>query len=286
MTATNVRITINGKHFGITPGLVPGSQLIDLAELSGAQQLLLDVHNDIDIPVLAEDHLLIQGGEVFTTGDGRPPIEENPCLRTPLRFYLNGDLISEDAAITHPKASGFDIKKLDANSEPSDGLFMDLLGLADEPIRDDQRILVRDTNRFITTPCGNVGLDLAPNYPIRSHFDTLCKRYPGALLHPAGAQHLVVIPDYTMPAHWETDTADLMVMVPDGYPLAGLDMFFMSPAITLTGGRRPAGGEGQVNMLGRQWQQISWHYQRPWNPSRDTLLTHLHFCNTRLMRVE
>lgn len=286
MKISTVGITINHQRHEIEPGLIPGSQLIALAGLQASQQLLLDVHNDLDIPILDQDHLFIQGDEVFAIGDGTPPIEENPCLRKPIRFQLNGDKIPDDRSIRHPKITGAEIKQMDTHGDPSDGLFMDLHGLADEPIRDDQRILVRSKDRFITTPCGNVGLDIAPNHPIRAHFDMLCKQYPHALLHPAGSQHLVVIPDYTLPEHMMPDSGDLMIMVPDGYPLAGLDMFFLSPAVTLTDGRRPAGGEGHVDILGRQWQQMSWHYQRPWNPNRDTLLTHLHFCNARLLRAE
>lgn len=286
MKHTNVSITINRKHYEIEPGLIPGTQLIDMARLQGTQQLLLDLDDELDIPILSQDYLFVQGGEVFTVGDGNPPIEDNPCLRKPIHFFFNGTMISNDKAIRHPKLMGAEIKKMDGQGDASDGLFMDLQGLADEPIRDDQRILIRDSDRFITTPCGNVGLELAQNHPIRTHFEALCVDYPRAMLHPAGTEHFVVLPDYHLPKHIVPFSADLLIRVPDGYPLAGLDMFFMSPAITLQDGRMLAGGGGSVNLLGRQWQQISWHYQRPWNPGRDTLLTHVHFCNSRLARAE
>lgn len=280
-----VSIFIDKTEYEINPGLLKGEALLALADVSGTQQLLLERKDDIDIPVLSDDYLIIDGQEEFSIGDGQPPIEENPCLRKPIRFFFNGEKVSGNDALAKPKLMGADLLAYDPDGQAGDGLFADLEG-ADEPVLADQRIIVQDKDRFITTPCGNVGYELPSSGPLAQHFEEVCGYCPDATLSPQEKCRYLIIPGHQLPDHWVQNRTDLMVVIPDGYPLAGLDMFYVSPEINLRSGRVPGGSGHRELFLNRQWQRFSWHYQKPWNPNRDSLLSHLRFCMVRLAKPE
>lgn len=275
-------IVINSKKIEVNPGLFTGQQLYELAGISGQQQLLLERRDDIDVPILATDHIVIDGNERFSVGDGTPPIEENPCLRKPIRFYLNGEKISEDKALHRPKISGAELKALDPHSDPTDGLFADLDDLADEPIGNDFRLVIQEQDRYITTPCGNVGDAPPPDGLVGDHYQAVVATFPNAQLHVNGAGYFLLLPKIELPPEWNPRLIDMLIIIPNGYPVAGLDMFYVDPVINLADGRTPEAGQHHEVYLGRKWQRFSWHYtSRQWNPSRDSMLSHIRFCMSR-----
>ncbi len=283
MKAT-VEIFINRTSHEVQPGLVKGEHLHQLAGLSGGQQLFVERKDAIDIPVAIEDYLAIDGGEKFSVGDGDPPIVDDPCLREPIMFFFNGKKFDEDNALDHAKHTGAELKALDPDSQPGDGLFAELDGFADEPIREDMRIIVQHKDHFITTPCGNVGDEATA---IIMTFDEQIERirlpFPQATVYPNGHNYYLVIPQFPLPEHWSLADCDLMLQIPHNFPLGCLDMFWVSPRITLHAGRMPEGATNLEAHLGREWQRFSWHYQgQNWEPQRNTLESHLRFCKTRL----
>lgn len=283
MSAKKVSIVIDRETRETTPGLIPSQSLITLAGITGAEQLLLEVVDDIDIPIGLHDWLLIRGGEKFSIGSGEHPIEDNPCLRKPIRFHFNGHLIPEEQALQYPKVTGADLKHLDPNSQPSDGLFADLEDLADEPIRDDQRIIVQRRDRFITTPCGNVGFTEI----VVQHLQQVQEVFPAAVLMTDGGNQYVLVPHFSLPSFWSEPSVDLLISIPNGYPMAAPDMFWIAPFIRLSDGRDPGGGNNIEQHVGRSWQRFSWHYTgagTSWQPARSSLLTHVQFCKARLQQ--
>ena len=278
-----VAISIDCKKHEVTPGLIQGGLLLQIAGLSGAEQLLLEAHHELDVPVGATDYLLIRGGEEFSIGDGQPPIEDNPCLRHPVRFHLNEHLIAEEKALHHPKVLGSQIKALDSTIKPGDGLFADLKHLADEPIRDDQRIIVQKHDEFITTPCGNVG----EGGVVFDHLDQVRSVFPEAVIQEGGGNRYLLIPNLPVPDFWNVERVTMLLLVPNGYPAAAMDMFWVSPALRLKDGREP-GGSSHEDHLGQHWHRFSWHYTDPqagWQPGRSTLLTHVRFAQSRLAKA-
>lgn len=281
MSAHKVRIIIDRQEREITPGLTMGSALLSLVTLSGTEQLLLEVRDDLDIPVDPNDGILIRGGEAFSIGKGTPPIEDNPPLKHAIRIHLGGDLVSPEKAFHHPKVTGAEIKALDSNLQPGDVLYADLDGLGDELIQDTLRIILQKHDRFIVVPCGNVG---AEDLVLRD-FTEVQALYPKAHLTVEGENSYLVIPDFGLPDHWSAPEVTLMAIVPNGYPMAAMDMFWTDPALKLSDGREPHGAGSLEVHLGKQWQRFSWHYTNPqaaWRPGHSSLLTHLRFCQVRL----
>lgn len=90
----------------------------------------------------------------------------------------------------------------------------------------------------------------------REYLDTLGKEWR-AEQHPS--VDMVIISNYDLPEGYDHQFVDLMIIIPSGYPTAGLDMFYLDPEIQRKDGRA-------IDMLtteckgGRQWQQWSRHY--------------------------
>ncbi len=277
-----VKIYIDGNKINIEAGLLTGDSLLSISGVTGIQQLLLERESDIDIPILKTDFLIIDGDERFSIGDGSPPIEENPCLRKPIHFILNGNEIEHENALVRPKITGAELKSLDPHSDPTDGLFADLDDLADEPIRGDMRILVQDEDKFITTPCGNVGDSPLPQGIISDHYQQVLDSYPYAKLQKWGDQFLLILPNTALPDDWSPRSVDLLILIPNGYPVAALDMFFVDPAVKIADGRQPDRGNHYETFFEKNWQRFSWHYQNhKWDPSHDTMSSHIRFCLKR-----
>ena len=92
----------------------------------------------------------------------------------------------------------------------------------------------------------------------------------------------IVFRDYPLPPDiWNRDKTDLMVIAQHVYPNPKLDMFWVTPGLTLKDGRMPQGGEAKEVHCGKEWQRFSWHPQS-WNPARDNLITYLEVINHRL----
>ena len=77
-------------------------------------------------------------------------------------------------------------------------------------------------------------------------------------------------------------TTEMLVLVPPPYPAGAMDMFYTRPDLMLAKGTVPKQAEVMEQHLDRQWRRFSWHYNRPWNPAVDDLLTHVSFCEQRL----
>ena len=280
MAIRPVHIIVDREKREITPGLTAGSTLLSLAGLTGSEQLLLEVRDELDIPIDAGDGIIIQGGEVFSIGKGTPPIEDNPFLHHGLRIFFNGDLIPEELALHHAKATGAQLKTLDPNIRPGDVLYSDLDDLADEVIPDSMRIILQPKDRFITVPAGNVGAEDL----VELHLTEVQASYPEAYLTEDGGTRYLVVPGFQLPEQWSNQIITLLAIIPNGYPMAPMDMFWVDPEVRLTGGAEPNAASSREMHLGRQWQRFSWHYTNPqtgWRPGSSNLLSHLRFCMAR-----
>nr|WP_301334444.1 E2/UBC family protein [Solimonas sp. SE-A11] len=134
--------------------------------------------------------------------------------------------------------------------------------------------------QFLVTPCGNVGYT-----GLQVQFAELKLHYPKASLVGLGGNSMVLVPDFPLRQGWSVEKVELMYLVPAGFPTGALDMFYVDPHLSLADGRQPANADTVEQHGGKPWQRFSWHYQRPWKPGRDTLLSHLDFCRSRLQML-
>jgi hypothetical protein len=94
-----------------------------------------------------------------------------------------------------------------------------------------------------------------------------------------GGTTLLVLHDYPLPAGYSADTVEVLIVVPDQYPDAALDMWWVYPWITFSNGVRPANADQPQVFAnyepepGRVWQRFSRH--PAWRMGQDDLRTFL-----------
>lgn len=91
-----------------------------------------------------------------------------------------------------------------------------------------------------------------------------------------GGQKGVVFKDYPLPpSKFQVDKAEILVILPPGYPDVTPDMFHSLPWLQLLGiSRHPDKADTAVDFAGRSWQRWSRH-NNEWRPGVDGIWTML-----------
>ncbi|CAN7259828.1 E2/UBC family protein [Acidovorax delafieldii] len=274
-------IHVAGNRFDTSRGLVAGAAIYNLADVDSARQhLLLELADDRDIPLRVDDQIIINGRERFSISEGPCPADDNPCLRKPLSPVVNEQELSPDKLLHQAKLTFEQLAALDPDFESGDGVFVELKDVPDAQITPGMRVLVQDDDRFYTSPCGNVGF----NTKLEADLDLLRARCSTVARIDDGTRSLVIVRALELPAHWNRTTTDILFHAPQGYPLAAMDMFWVTPGLALADGRSPQNADQIEMYAGEAWQRFSWHYPpgHRWNPATDGLLSHLRFARMRL----
>ena len=102
-----------------------------------------------------------------------------------------------------------------------------------------------------------------------------------------GALVGVVVRDVLLPSGiYNVEATDVLLQTTLHYPVSAMDMFWVEVELVLATGAVPVGAESIENYFGRQWRRYSWHRNTPWQPGRDTLLSHFEFAVARLQRPQ
>jgi len=277
-------IHVAGTRHDISRGLVAGTAIYNLADIDPVRQhLLLELEDDRDVPLRPDDYIIIDGRERFSVADGPQPADDNPCLRKPLSPTINAQVLPTDRALRQAKLTFEQLAALDPDFEPGDGIFVELKDVPDAQLLPGMRVLVQDDDRFYTSPCGNVGFETK----FDADLGLLRERHGDVDYIDEGIRRLVIARGQELPAHWNRRSTDILLQVPQGYPLAALDMFWVTPGLALADGRQPQNADVLETYAGRPWQRFSWHYppEHRWNPATDGILSHLRFARVRLGQV-
>ena len=150
---SKVTIMLANEQTEIEKGL---KKVDELYEKSGVKpdekRLYLNKSKDIDIPLLPDEHIIIHGGEDIFADNMNEDIGDNPAVRNPVRFELNGRKIEQ--GLERVKLSGKDISCRDEDLE-SPKLFTDVMGKTDDFVQDDMTLVVQETDVYFTVPSGD-----------------------------------------------------------------------------------------------------------------------------------
>jgi hypothetical protein len=81
----------------------------------------------------------------------------------------------------------------------------------------------------------------------------------------------VIIRNFSFPEFYLPSIADLLIILPSGYPNAAVVMFRTNPDVKLANGSWPIAAEPHVMIHGINWQQWSRHIG--WRVGRDNMQT-------------
>jgi hypothetical protein len=99
-----------------------------------------------------------------------------------------------------------------------------------------------------------------------------------------GTRFYVVFKNFTLAdGRYSPPVVELMVMADYQYPMSKMDMFWTNPAVRLASGGVPQNADQTEQYAGRSWQRWSWHYPT-WDPSKDSIRTHIEVVQDRLAR--
>lgn len=89
-------------------------------------------------------------------------------------------------------------------------------------------------------------------------------------------QRSIVLRQYPMPAgRFDADKADILIVLPAGYPDVRPDMFYALPWLKLVrGGAYPKAADQPYDFKGQKWQRWSRHNDQ-WRPGVDGIWTML-----------
>jgi hypothetical protein len=79
---------------------------------------------------------------------------------------------------------------------------------------------------------------------------------------------------------WNKDRFDILIAIPAAYDAAELDGFYVELPCTYNGGEHTRIQGTVIELDGRKWRLVSWHYRdgKPWIRGKDSLETHIMQC--------
>lgn len=91
-----------------------------------------------------------------------------------------------------------------------------------------------------------------------------------------GGKKGIIIRNWLLPADlYDVDVADLLILIPNGYPDVRPDMFHLTPWVKLKNGNRyPKAADQPVMFMGKKWQRWSRHCNE-WRAGIDGIWTML-----------
>jgi len=140
-----IPINIDCKQYEIEPGLVSAGSVY---ELSGSQEgeLFLNRTDDIDIPLMPNDFIIIKQEIAFVSGN--VDSDENPLVRNPISFRFNGRSTEK---LDRAKIIARELKERDKEF-PQGRLFADITNGPDAELEDNVMILVQEGDVFFVIP--------------------------------------------------------------------------------------------------------------------------------------
>ena len=98
-------------------------------------------------------------------------------------------------------------------------------------------------------------------------------------LSEGNGKYALLITGFEIPDGFAQKIANLMVLVPAGYPGVGLDMFYFDPSLQKSNNEELAAIAFEEH-FGRSWQRWSRHYD--WIPGEHNLYKHIELVRNEL----
>ncbi|KPB00674.1 multiubiquitin domain-containing protein [Ahrensia marina] len=188
--------------------------------------------------------------------------------RTDRSFKFKID--DKDLEWPHACISGFVLRKL-AALPANYNLWHEIPGQQDQKIADSDVINLdaKGVERFISLIDQTTEGDTLPSFDQSFLAD---HGYQFEVIQEAGKTGIILKSLHLPEGKFNAAMADVLVLLPPGYPDCAPDMFYASPHLTLSSGQVPKACSAQLGYAGRVWQRWSRH-NNAWRPGIDGLRT-------------
>ena len=276
---------LNDKKLSLEKAKISAKELVAKDEKFPQGRLFADFADAVDAEIKGDMRLIVQDKDSYFVippsdlsddyvdleecgkHDRRPPKSHKYRIRVDGQKYAIDAMAITGAAILALVGKTFGKWSLNQKSK----------GGKREPIKSDESVDLskRGIERFETVSVqstqgdGNNSLILPPE-----DSEYLEANYSGRweMIPSDGAKSGVVIRGFFLSPGYTAEQADLLIIIPQGYPGAALDMFYFSPPLQKKNGN-------QINALvmkthfDREWQRWSRHYS--WTLGEDNLIKHI-----------
>lgn len=190
----------------------------------------------------------------------------------------------DDKDLEWPRAciSGFVLRKL-ADLQANYNLWQEIPGQQDRKIADSDVINLdaKGVERFISLIDQTTEGDTLPSFDQAFLAD---HGYQFDVFQESGKTGIILKSLELPEGKFNVDVADILVLLPAGYPDCAPDMFYASPHLTLASGQAPKACSTQLTYTGRVWQRWSRH-NNAWRPGIDGLRTMVARIKTALVEA-
>lgn len=265
------RITINGTELDWPADTVSGQVIRKLGRIPADKLIYMEREDVPDRLVEDQDSIKIKSGGV-----------EEFVSRAPKTWELNVQgkkLISLAPTITVVDAltrAGFDpnawIIILRVAGQPKQQLTVnDTIDLRTPGI-EKVRLTAKDVNNGEARPASR--RDFALLDVDEAYLDELGLPWETAVTR---GERWLIIREYTVPPGYTVSSAAVAILVPPTYPQAEIDMFYVYPPLQKAAGGMIPATEHLQSINGLPYQRWSRHRGTgsPWNPQKDSILSHL-----------
>ena len=253
-------------------------------------RLFADLSDKMDARIADNVRLIVQDEDSYIV---IPPSNENDddsvdieeCTKHDRRPPKSGKyrirIDGEKYSATTMTLTGAAILMLAGKTAKEWGLNQKLKSNERKPIRSDESVdlsrpgIERFETVRIQAEQGSSSIELLPE-----ETEYLNANYPERwILLSENSTHGIRISKFPIPDGYLPNASDLLIIIPQGYPGAALDMFYFSPGLQKTNGKNIETIEVEQH-FNHPWQRWSRHYQ--WTPGEDNLIRHIEFVKKRL----
>jgi hypothetical protein len=119
-------------------------------------------------------------------------------------------------------------------------------------------------------------------------FEALKARHPSATLKEFANGTALVAIETDIPAGWSASRITLRFIMPNGYPVAPPDGFWVEPELKVNGNQPHASAPNNpIPEAGMSGHRFSWHFDGGhWSANRDNLLVWVRSCHERLEKLQ
>ncbi len=276
----SLRLTIDGQRYDWPCSVISGAQLRKLGSVDPNKSLFFERQGVADTVVenLQLINLEAAGVEAFYS------VLHSWALKVQdiLVEFTTPEVVVRDAMVK----AGFDV-------DQEWHIFLKVVGQPKEPVTlatvidlrragiEKLRLTPKDINNGEGATRGR--RDFALQEVDESFLDNM---HPSWETVREGGHRWMLVYGYPVPAGYNQSTVSLALMVPDTYPGAQIDMFYVFSPLSLVDGRKIPATESFMEIQGRQFQRWSRHRNgaTQWKPASDNIITHLALVDDCLAR--
>lgn len=274
------RLTIDGQRIDWLTRHISVATLRRLANISAELSIYLE-HEDEPDELLDENYQIDLGVR---------GVERLISRRATWKLNVQGELLTLHAPTIVVREA---LQQAGFNPDQGWHIYLKVEGQPKEPVELDTVIDLRrkGIEKLRLTPKDVINGE-GPSMPLRAfpvlNVDEafLNAKFPSWEAVLDGGRQWIVLPDFTLPPGYSVQQVHLALEIQPTYPAVEIDMFYLSPAVTLSSGAQIPATEAMVTIRGQQFQRWSRHRTPtgPWKQGLDNVKTHMALVDNALLK--